>query len=484
MFSGRGVATSRDVQLGAMSSEPAPATPMPITRKDPANLDDLSAFQLAAVKYIAEWMLEHYPRLVPHLTVIKNLSSEFPTMSPEEMEAQLRELYPAFCKPYNAGGFVGPTFFALRISSVAPVLRGLITGLLNRIHQHMADPQVSRTIGMGEARALMKCELPELSDPAMAVVVEAAVGLVADAPSSGAPWRLVNRHQMNRLLKVLTYDDYVELRIRDVRAQIAKAAALSAIVRDSGPADPARDADTLLRFLANYECTPGDGNKGRHLVAPPEAQEHLGWTRHRINDAIEVALPKGWLKPASEATKTMFNGYTGGLLYLTVAGRQRAAGGDPPDEAKPDDAHSRKPADLSRREMFELRAFHPSVVSVAGQLFEMNMAEDAVRKAMLAVLGEIRTISGLSTDGDALVGVALHESGSSIKLTPLATDSDRSTQRGALYFARGLVAAVRNVTMHGIDAMADVEALEKLAIVSLLYRLLDNRISPRPAPHP
>ena len=136
-------------------------------------------------------------------------------------------------------------------------------------------------------------------------------------------------------------------------------------------------------------------------------------------------------------------------------------------------------ADRLRRTMVD-RNFHPEVLKYSRpELVDRNYFH-AVFEAAKGLAERIRLMTGLTTDGAALIDEALSGPGSRppiIAFNTLRTETERSEQRGLANIAKGVFGAFRNVTAHAPKAVwpiAEEDALDVIGVLSLLHRRLDR----------
>jgi len=108
----------------------------------------------------------------------------------------------------------------------------------------------------------------------------------------------------------------------------------------------------------------------------------------------------------------------------------------------------------------------------------------AVFEATKSIAEKIRSKTGLTSDGSALVDEAfsLKSSIPHLALNSLQTESEQSEQRGFMNLLKGLFGTFRNTTAHAPKItwpIAEQDALDILSLVSLLHRRLDNAVEAR-----
>jgi uncharacterized protein (TIGR02391 family) len=91
-----------------------------------------------------------------------------------------------------------------------------------------------------------------------------------------------------------------------------------------------------------------------------------------------------------------------------------------------------------------------------------------------ALNGLVRLRSGLEMDGMSLMERAFAPSNPVIKFNNLSDQSDKDEQKGFMMMFCGAVAGLRNPRAHGFIRDDPERALEFIAYVSLLAKLLDG----------
>jgi len=127
--------------------------------------------------------------------------------------------------------------------------------------------------------------------------------------------------------------------------------------------------------------------------------------------------------------------------------------------------------------VLESRAVHAEVLSYCrAELLDENYFH-AVFEATKGVAERIRLLSGLNGDGAELVNKAFAGQQPVLALGPLATESEKSEQKGFANLLIGLFGAVRNPLAHAPKMnwpMSEQDALDILTLVSLIHRKLDG----------
>lgn len=109
----------------------------------------------------------------------------------------------------------------------------------------------------------------------------------------------------------------------------------------------------------------------------------------------------------------------------------------------------------------------------------------AVLESIKGIADRVRSLTGLISDGAELVNTAFSIKAPIIAINNLATDTDKSEQKGFSNILVGLFGAVRNPTAHEPKIfwpMTEQDALYIFAMISFVHRKLDGAvvIAPRP----
>lgn len=125
----------------------------------------------------------------------------------------------------------------------------------------------------------------------------------------------------------------------------------------------------------------------------------------------------------------------------------------------------------------ESRNVHAEVLNYCrAELLDENYFH-AVFESTKGVAERIRLMSGLTADGAELVNKAFSIQNPILALGPLATESEKSEQKGFSNLVVGLFGAVRNPLAHAPKTnwpMSEQDALDILTLVSLIHRKLDR----------
>jgi uncharacterized protein (TIGR02391 family) len=123
---------------------------------------------------------------------------------------------------------------------------------------------------------------------------------------------------------------------------------------------------------------------------------------------------------------------------------------------------------------------HPRIRTLARPRFEAGFFGDAVEASFKEVNDAVKRVVRESTsrelDGAGLMTTAFSVQNPIIRLTPLATETDRNVQQGYMQIFAGAMTGVRNPQAHGNLDPDSSSALHLICLASLLLRKLDERL--------
>jgi uncharacterized protein (TIGR02391 family) len=118
---------------------------------------------------------------------------------------------------------------------------------------------------------------------------------------------------------------------------------------------------------------------------------------------------------------------------------------------------------------------HPVIEAMAGSLYRDGHYSNAIEAAVKALNELVRGKSGITDkDGSNLMEAVFNPSTPILKFNGLADQSDKDEQRGFMMMFSGAVAGLRNPRAHKFIQDDAERALEFIAFVSLLAKLLDR----------
>jgi uncharacterized protein (TIGR02391 family) len=119
-------------------------------------------------------------------------------------------------------------------------------------------------------------------------------------------------------------------------------------------------------------------------------------------------------------------------------------------------------------------ALHSEIEHAAGGLYRDGHYSNAIADAVKAMNDLVRLRSGIVLDGMTLMEQVFSPRNPVLRFNPLQTDSDKDEQKGFMMLFSGAVAGLRNPRAHTFVQDDPERALEFIAFVSLLAKLLDK----------
>ncbi|MGS1017915.1 TIGR02391 family protein [Allosphingosinicella humi] len=126
---------------------------------------------------------------------------------------------------------------------------------------------------------------------------------------------------------------------------------------------------------------------------------------------------------------------------------------------------------------FDERNIHPKISAVSLKLFDNGHYSQATFEAFKLLDIEVKKLSGVNDSGFKLMMAAFAEASPKIKLTALATQSEKDEQMGYKFIFAGAMSAIRNPRGHDINIDPIDRCLDHLSFASVLLRRLAERVS-------
>jgi uncharacterized protein (TIGR02391 family) len=117
---------------------------------------------------------------------------------------------------------------------------------------------------------------------------------------------------------------------------------------------------------------------------------------------------------------------------------------------------------------------HPEISRAAGDLYLDGHYANAIEDSVKALNQLVRLRSGEELDGAKLMERVFAPGGPILRFNDLADDWDRDEQKGFMMMFSGAVAGLRNPRAHKLIKDDPERALEFIAFVSLLAKLLEG----------
>jgi uncharacterized protein (TIGR02391 family) len=116
-----------------------------------------------------------------------------------------------------------------------------------------------------------------------------------------------------------------------------------------------------------------------------------------------------------------------------------------------------------------LELLHPIIIESSFMLFSDGNYREAVLNGIICLFDLIRRRTNLDKDGLDLVNEVFSLQNPILKLSDLATDTEKNIQKGFLLMMQGLYTGVRNPKAHSLNISIDKRlAAQYLAFISLL----------------
>ena len=131
------------------------------------------------------------------------------------------------------------------------------------------------------------------------------------------------------------------------------------------------------------------------------------------------------------------------------------------------------PAGKARRAIDGLD-LHPEIERAVGQRYRDGYYSDAILEATKALTALVKYRSAYTQDGIDLMQNVFSPSKPVLKFNDLLDESDKNEQRGFMMLFSGAVTALRNPRAHKIIKDDPEEAIEFIAFISLLAKLVDK----------
>jgi uncharacterized protein (TIGR02391 family) len=122
------------------------------------------------------------------------------------------------------------------------------------------------------------------------------------------------------------------------------------------------------------------------------------------------------------------------------------------------------------------RGVHPDVLRFCRAELVADNYFHAVLEATKSIAGKLRERSGFTEDGAPLVDRTLCGDAPKISINPLATESQKSEQKGFANLVKGTFGMFRNTTAHEariLWSMTKEDAEDLLSLASMIHRRLD-----------
>lgn len=122
------------------------------------------------------------------------------------------------------------------------------------------------------------------------------------------------------------------------------------------------------------------------------------------------------------------------------------------------------------------RDIHPEILRYCREELMQENYFHAVFEAAKSLVQRLRDMTGLPTDGAALIDKCFAESQPLIWINTLRTETERSEHKGFALLLKGAFAAIRNPTAHEPKILwqGEDDAADYFTLLSMLHRKLDT----------
>jgi len=118
---------------------------------------------------------------------------------------------------------------------------------------------------------------------------------------------------------------------------------------------------------------------------------------------------------------------------------------------------------------------HPKITIHALQQYKNGHLREAVLNSIIAVFDLIRNKTGLTDDGDRLIGKAFSLRDPYLILNEIDTESGQNDQKGFMQIYKGSFQGIRNPKAHSLPHdLTQLKAAQYLVFASLLARRVDE----------
>lgn len=193
------------------------------------------------------------------------------------------------------------------------------------------------------------------------------------------------------------------------------------------------------------------------------------YMNYRAATSIDTA-PHNYAYPPSdqEVIKGLYAGKERAIVLLNQAIRsfeeKLADLGEQPDDS----------AEAITLRAYEGLDLHKDIAYAANDLYRNGHYANAIEDSVKALNNLVRLRSGVETDGTALMETVFSPKKPLLRFNDLKDQSDYDEQKGFMMLFSGAVAGLRNPRAHRLIQDDPEQALEFIAFVSLLAKLLER----------
>jgi uncharacterized protein (TIGR02391 family) len=231
----------------------------------------------------------------------------------------------------------------------------------------------------------------------------------------------------------------------------------------------------LLRSIGMADPTP-DMTKWRRLCNAFVERQNLSQNRRAVQEFIRRAMKPERFAKCPERYEPLRANLNRALAFCGLAvdatGKLSAV-----ELATTLGEAARRAQDL--RADLTSRGVHADVLRFCRAELVQDNYFHAVLEATKSIADKLRVKTGLTEDGSALVDKALSGDEPKLAINALATESQKSEQKGFAHLVKGTFGMFRNTTAHEarlLWVMTKEDAEDLLSLASMIHRRLDAAI--------
>jgi uncharacterized protein (TIGR02391 family) len=187
-------------------------------------------------------------------------------------------------------------------------------------------------------------------------------------------------------------------------------------------------------------------------------------------DRRDFYIDKGWFTPSFGPTEWNYRR----TLFINGCERTRRTIQAAIDRLKEKLSDAEDDSSTRTLKAYEGLDLHPEIARASSELYRNGHYANAIEDAVKALNDLVRLRSGEDGDGTSLMQTVFSPKNPILRFNELHDDSDRNEQTGFMMMFAGAVAGLRNPRAHRLIKDDPERALEFIAFVSLLAKLLDG----------
>ena len=252
-------------------------------------------------------------------------------------------------------------------------------------------------------------------------------------------------------------------------------AQIEALARVLGECGSGTDINRVLRDRGLVDNS-GESTKWRRLYwVFLDCQKEDGCANHVVDFIRAFLTPARFVGRSAEfeARRQDLN------TILAFSGLEYGAGGQLTRIAAATTLDEAERRVRTIRMKFQGRRIHPEVLKYCRSELVQDNYFHAVFEATKGLAQRLRDLTGVQSDGAALVDAVFSVEPPMLAMNSLRSDTEKSEHKGFAALLKGCFSAVRNPLAHEPKILWDGEddAADYLSLISLLHRKLDHCVS-------